>query len=217
MTKPDPTAERAFTLIELLIVIGLIGLLVVALVPNLLTPGQQARRAETMARLLHLQMCISTYERKNGYYPPSSFAHADKDVKVKNNGVNEGIECLVVHIHRRSLGRSATLEDKADWLQNTDKDDGGFLIPRLDTSKLFEVVDAWGAPIAYFREDSYSQPQTVLMGGEGDAQETVRAIRNPETGKFMNPRSYQLISAGQDGVFGNDDDVSIPARPVSDH
>ena len=210
------TSQRAFTLIELLIVIGLIGLLVAALAPNLLTPLRETNRVETLARMKHLELCIRLYTRKNGYYPPSSFAKADKAVKVKNNGTNEGIECLLVHIHKQSLGRTATLEDKLDWLQNTDNDDGGFLIPLLQTSKLFEVVDAWEQPIAYFREDSYGQRQTMLMGGEDQEQETVRALKNPDTGRYMSPRSFQLISAGEDGVFGNEDDVSIPPLPVRD-
>jgi len=210
------TSQRAFTLIELLIVIGLIGLLVAALAPNLLAPSLAAKRAETLARMQHLQLCIRVYTDKNGYYPPSSFANADKTVKVKSNGTNEGIECLIVHIHKKSLGRTATLEDKLDWMANTDNDDGGFLIPLLETSKLFEVLDAWEQPIAYFREDSYGQRQTMLMGGEDQAQETVRALKNPATGKYMSPRKFQLISAGEDGVFGNEDDVSIPALPVTD-
>ena len=122
----------------------------------------------------------------------------------------------MVHIHKQSLGRTATLEDKMDWLKNTDNDDGGFLISLLETSKLFEVVDAWMQPIAYFREDSYGQRQTMLMGGEDQEQETVRAFKNPNTGRYMSPRSFQLISAGEDGVFGTEDDVSIPRRPAGD-
>ncbi|MHC4078565.1 MAG: type II secretion system protein [Planctomycetota bacterium] len=209
-----PASQQAFTLIELLIVIGLIAVLVVALAPNILGPSEQARRAETKARMDHLKLCIETFARKRGYYPPSSFALADKGIKVKNNTTNEGIECLLVHIHHKSLGRSATLEDKADWLENTDNDDGGFYIELLGTTKLFEVMDAWRYPIVYFREDAYDQRQTVLTGGEDQEQETVRAWRNPLTNKYLNPRKYQLISAGPDGVFGTEDDVTYPERPI---
>lgn len=213
-TADKRMAQRGFTLIELLIVIGLIALLAAALAPNLLTPSLEAKRAETLARLKHLELCIRVYADKHGYYPPSTFANADKAVKVKNNAINEGIECLLVHVHKQSLGRSATLEDRMDWLQNTDNDDGGFLIPLLETSKLFEVMDAWRQPIAYFRDDSYGQPQTMQMAGEGQDQEKAQAIRNPDTGKHLNPRSFQLISAGPDGEFGNDDDISIPPKSL---
>ncbi len=210
--RDERTSQGAFTLIELLIVMGLIALLVAALAPNLLMPGREGKRAETLARMQHLELCIRVYTRKNGYYPPSSFANAHKTVKVKNNGTNEGIECLMVHIHRQSLGRTATLEDKMDWLKNTDNDDGGFLISLLQTSKLFEVVDAWGRPIAYFREDSYGQRQNIVMGGEDQEQETVRALQHSINGVYLSPRAFQLISAGEDGVFGSDDDISIPPR-----
>ncbi len=56
--------------------------------------------------------------------------------------------------------------DNVDWLENTDNDDGGFYIELLETTKLFEVMDAWRCPIVYFREDAYGQRQTVLMGVE---------------------------------------------------
>ncbi len=86
-----PRSQLGFTLIELLIVIGLIGILVVALAPNILGPSKQAKRVETLARMQHLELCIRRYADKRGDYPPSSFADADKSVKVKNNSINEGI------------------------------------------------------------------------------------------------------------------------------
>ena len=209
-----PRPQQGFTLIELLIVIGLIGILVAALAPNLFGPRKEANRVETLTRMNHLKVCIDTYDRKNGDFPPSSFADAARAVKVKNNGINEGIECLLVHIHLKSLGRSATLEDKTDWFGNEDNDDGGFQIELLETSKLFEVVDAWENPIVYFHNAAYGQGQRVLMGGEDQDQETVKAWRNPVTNKYLSPRGFQLISAGDDGLFGTEDDITIPGRPV---
>ena len=85
-----------FTLVELLIVMALIGILVVALLPNVLSGKEQGKMAETKMRLNHLRTCIETYDRKRGYYPPSSFADADKRVKVKNNTTNESIVNVVL-------------------------------------------------------------------------------------------------------------------------
>ena len=206
------TTWQGFTLIELLIVIALIGILVAALVPNILGPDKEAKKVATLTRMTQLKGCIERYNDKNGDFPPSSFANAHSSVKVKNNSINEGIECLLVHIHRKSLGRSATLEAKTDWFKNTDKDNGGFHIQLLDTSQLFEVMDAWGCPIVYFHEASYGQDQRVLMGDDGQEQETVKAWRDPVTNKYLNPRGYQLISAGDDGLFGTKDDITIPGR-----
>ncbi len=213
MMDQSTRSQQAFTLIELLIVIGLIGLLAVALVPNILSPSKQAKRVETLARLKHLERSIKTYARKRGDFPPSSFADAVKSVKVKNNTINEGIECLLVHIHHKSLGRNATLEDKTDWFLNTDNDDGGFYVELLGTSKLFEVVDAWRRPIVYFHEASYGERQKVVMDAEDQEQETVSPWRDAVTGKYLNPRKYQLISAGDDGLFGTEDDITLPNRP----
>ena len=214
MNRPQ-RFQRGFTLIELLIVLGIISVLAWALLPMVVEATGSGNEAQTKARIQHLRMCIERYADKHGYYPPSAFARADKSVKVKNNSENEGIECLLVHIHKERLGRAATLEDKLDWLSNCDGDDGGFYIDRLDTSELHEVIDGFKTPIVYFREDTYGRKQVVVAGEQGDQLEAA-AWRHPVTNQYLNKSKYQLISAGKDGEFNTDDDITYPPRPVTD-
>ncbi len=35
----------------------------------------------------------------------------------------------------------------------------------------------------------------------------VRALKNPRTGNYYNPRGCQIISAGEDGIFSTGDDI----------
>ena len=87
----------------------------------------------------------------------------------------------------------------------------------LDTTKLREVVDGWGNPIVYFRNDSYRPRQAVLMGGDSEGlQEEVAALKDPTTNKNLSPRKYQLISAGPDLTYGTEDDITYPTKPVVD-
>ena len=209
--------SRGFTLIELLIVVGIIGLLAVALLPQIVGVMGAGNEAATVARIQMLQQMIAKYEQKHGRFPPSDFAMAVQGVNVKGDSTNSGIECLVIHISQRSLGVNFSFDDKADWLQNTDSDDNGADIPELRTTKKLEVVDGWGTPLAYFHNASYGQTQRVMLGdpeGEGGEMVTVSAMKGPRG--FLNRRKYQIISAGEDFEFGTADDVTYPAKPTSD-
>ena len=57
----------------------------------------------------------------------------------------------------------------------------------------------------YGRADEY-----VTLDNETGVEMSaiVKAHMSPKTQGYHNPRSYQLISAGQDGIFGNDDDIT---------
>jgi len=117
-----------------------------------------------------------------------------------------------VFLCQKRLGRDS-LADQPTWLDNTDGDDAGTTIPVLDTTEKMEVVDAWGTPFAYFcsMADGYSRKQSIRLP-EGDTV-SAHAMRDPKTGKNLSAGKFQLISAGPDGEFGNDDDVTYPERP----
>lgn len=60
---------RAFTLIELLIVITIIGILAVALVPRLIAGTGKARDAAREANLQQIATALEMYNSDNGSYP----------------------------------------------------------------------------------------------------------------------------------------------------
>ena len=215
--RENPQTFRGFTLIELLIVVGIIGLLAVALLPQIVGVMGAGKEAATIARIQMLQQMIAKYEQKHGRFPPSDFAMAVRGVQVKGDSTNAGIECLVIHLSQKSLGVNFSFDDKADWLQNTDSDDNGAEIPELRTTKKLGVVDGWGTPLAYFHNASYGQTQRVMLGDpEGEGSETVVASAMKGSRGFLNRRKYQIISAGEDFEFGTADDVTYPAKPSSD-
>lgn len=206
-----------FTLIELLIVMGIIGLLAVALLPQIVGVMGAGKEAATVARIQMLQQMIAKYEQKHGRYPPSDFALAARGVNLKGDGTNSGIECLVIHLSQRSLGVNFSFDDKADWLQNTDSDDNAADIPELRTTKKLEVVDGWGTPLAYFHNSSYGMSQRIVLAdAEDQGQDTVTANAMKGPRGYLNPRKYQIISAGEDFEFGTADDVTYPVRPSND-
>ena len=64
-------------------------------------------------------------------------------------------------------------------------------------------------PIVYIHSLHYDDPMQVLAGPDQIFEEqAVGALMNPRTGGWEEPSGYQLISAGEDGMFGNEDDLA---------
>jgi len=61
--------KKGFTLVEILVVIGIIGLLAVFLVPNLLGVRDRAKEAGVKGVMHTLQLAIEAYQMDNDVYP----------------------------------------------------------------------------------------------------------------------------------------------------
>lgn len=67
--KSNIKNKKAFTLIELLIVIAIIGILASLIIANLSTARARARDAQRKAHFSQLQSALEMYFDKNGQYP----------------------------------------------------------------------------------------------------------------------------------------------------
>jgi type II secretion system protein G len=67
--KMKKVEKRGFTLIEILIVIGIIGLLSIFLVPNLLGARDRAKEAAVKGVMHNVQLAIEAYQMENDVYP----------------------------------------------------------------------------------------------------------------------------------------------------
>jgi len=66
------TMRKAFTLVELMLVVIIIGVLVAMIVPRMAGRSEQAREAVAKADVgLNIATAIKLYEMDNGSYPPS--------------------------------------------------------------------------------------------------------------------------------------------------
>lgn len=215
------SAARGFTLMELMIVLAIISLLAVALLPNVIGGSRRAQETETTMRIQFLRTSIEAFARRYGFYPPDDFQSPDRGFKVvaKADPLNPGIESLIIFLHQRRLGADS-LADHEDWLSNTDHDKNTALIPGLDRLDKVEVIDAWGTPLAYFSSQSGGYERAQRIVDQDGVEVKARAVKNPRTGKYHAPGKYQIISAGPDGVFGENDegkcdDLVFPPLPVS--
>lgn len=214
--RPRPNA--GFTLIELLIVIAILGVLAAAFLPDLLGAGESAKISATMARMQRLATGCETFARKHGVFPPDDLQPFEAGQKVQfkaDNGQNTGIESLVAFLSQ-SRADGADLSDLGSrYLTNTDGDQHHDSLPLLGRKDRVEVADDWGTPLAYWCKTStqggFAKAQTIAVPGDPPELLTASPRKGPE-GVVLGFQKFQFLSAGPDGVFGTEDDISYPAR-----
>jgi hypothetical protein len=156
---------------------------------------------------------LTSYQNDNGRVPPSSFQPGQE---VANDGTNVGIESLVVALWSNKYEAGGVLPDLKDKLVNTDGDHSSKQLTDFDTRELLEIPDPWGNPIAYFEKSDYAltnRRYTTVEVESGQAVESIPlAFKNPTTGQYYSNDGFQLISAGPDGRFGTEDDITAFER-----
>ena len=197
--------RAAFTLIELLLVLTIIGLLLVVLLPRLVEPLQRGRARQTQLIEQQIAGMVDSFENENGDFPASDYQGLASHPP---NDLNTGAESLVALLAAPDY---AGPKPEERMLVNSDEDRFPTRVTAFAVDDAFEVQDAWKNPIAYFHSRGYGKRQAyrcaVEAGTGGDYD--VEARRSRKTGNFLRPEDYQLISAGKDGAFGTPDDIVL--------
>lgn len=194
--------RRGFSLIEILVVLALIGLLISIVATGALSFGEAGRITDARARIEALSVKIESYADRTGSYPPCRLAEVGI---AEVNRINEGVEALVAALKARDYGG---LRPNERWLGNLDGDTAKGVTFVDGSSALLEVLDPWDNPISYLASSHYGDECPYNTLGDPDVVETVRAVRNPLTGAYHRFESFQLRSAGPDGLFDTEDDVA---------
>jgi len=209
--------DDGFTLIEILVVVTILGVLfgMVAVI----APIAFAKREETVtqARVTGVSVNIQQLASNNmlGWYPPTSMvrlrdangAKVGKEVG-EGNEMNRGIETVFVALHLKGLAIQTDLPD--DAIGNTDDDQLPKNPTQLDGMARREILDAWGNPLAYFNSADYKKPDAYMkiqMNADNGGKVVTAKPWKRKTGLFINPRKFQVFSAGKDQIFNSPDDI----------
>jgi prepilin-type N-terminal cleavage/methylation domain-containing protein len=199
-------ARRAgFTLVEVLAVIVILAILAAFLYSNFASSIRTTERKATEILIGTIGAALDAVANEDGDYPPSVFPAADVP---DGGGTNCGIENVYAALW--SGGRNG-FEIDTEHLLNTDGDQSRKDLTDLPTRDLFELVDRWENPIAYFHHRDYGDQHVYLTMDPKTGEElenSVRARRDPKTKDWYERRGFQLLSAGPDGRFGTDDDIA---------
>jgi prepilin-type N-terminal cleavage/methylation domain-containing protein len=199
------SVRAGFTLIEMLAVLLIVSLLVGVLVVSFGGAESAVRADLTRTRMVQVSAVLTEYEIEHGDWPRSSFG---ADLGGAPNALNTGGECLVLALWRKGFAGGGLDEE---WLGNSDGDtakkelDGAFA-----DRGLRELLDSWDNPIAYFHHADYGRSDLYLTldpkSGE-ELESAASAAKDPDTGRWLRATTFQLVSAGEDGRFGTEDDV----------
>jgi len=208
--NPRPAARSAgFTLIELLAVLLILSILVYVLITNLRDAEGTAKLEIARQGLSQLGAAVNSYQSENGAAPPSSFVPGQE---VANDGTNVGIEALVVTLWSNKYEAGGLLNDVRDKLINSDGDRSSKQLTDFATRDLLEISDPWGNPIAYIEKSDYALTNRRYLTTESENGAQVESVplayKNAATGQYYAALGFQLISAGPDGRFGTEDDVT---------
>ena len=183
---------RGFTIIELLVVFGIIAILASMLFPALMAHMEGARIEQTRAQLTILEAALAQYHRAWGDHPPAA-----------GNEGNAGIETMLDCLRRRTDRGGPFIKETMirSWLGDTDGDGRR------------EMVDPWQDPWVYFHHLGYDET-AVYYRFDGATFQALPARRKDKPDVFENPTSYQLWSCGPDKTnqTGRDDDVGNVER-----
>lgn len=223
--------RTGFTLVELLVVVTIIAILAAILVPVVYTALGSAQDAAITVELSNIEAALKQYKTTiHGYaYPPNFTGPAFGG----SSPWSTVPAAVVAHIQQKfgrlNVNVATPPPDTLDpaealvfWLQGygpnpIDPLSGvrkpvytGFDETRLvdngdgDGFPVYYPTNAQKIPYIYFHHDSYASASY----GSGTNELAVGGVARPYlssvTGVFVNPDSYQIISAGQDGDWGTD-------------
>jgi len=186
---PQPHPHRAFSLIELLVVIGIIVILIGIMVPVFFYARKAARVSQTSATLGNIANALEAYRADHLRYPRTS----------TNNGGSPGqyaFNALALALSNKNQGFRLSTEGRVygPYLQSTPKNYRIFAnrtdFPNPDfvlasgtteaASNNIGFIDAWGQPIFYWVGNS-------MTGAQGQINQDLFSFINDAS---QNNRSY---------------------------
>ncbi len=203
-----------FTLIELLVVIAILGILGALGVTMLRSSQADAEELQCKATIQTLTTALEQYksDRRHGAYPLTSLEGKPGAGKLTNR-INLGAESLFVALASKDFRGDRPSESLGDdSFENTDGDVSAKPLTIYGSKDLFEFLDPWGNPFAYFNAADYGNPAVrrymaaSTVGGEYEIV-TVKPWENAKTKSPFRPSSYQIFSAGPDMTFNTEDDI----------
>jgi prepilin-type N-terminal cleavage/methylation domain-containing protein len=199
-------ARAGFSLMELLVAIAVIVVLVGLSIPAISAVRRRSQVKECNAFLELIKLKVMSYADEFGDFPPSDARRAGLP---RGNGQNDGAEVLLRCMTTTRKG-GPFFEFKDEQLGNLDDDrltnDQNPTSSTFATRELYEVLDGWGNPLGYLHNADYDKGITVqLLSGQG----FVAAAKSDKTGQFLGLTTFQLWSAGPDGLAATEDDIVV--------
>lgn len=211
--------RRGFTLVEVLVVVGIIAMLLALVAPAVVNARTSARRAAIKTEITMLHTALVNYKNEYGSFPPSVSGTLATDPAARHLQ-RLFPRCVNPQAQVGSVGVTPQTA-LVSWLLGFTTDPASPLQPQaarvklydFDTSRiasgLFAPVGLANSPYVYVDRTAYgtvAAPAGYVVNSQTYSPQT-RTLPSG-VGEFFNPDSFQILCAGFDGVFGTDDDMS---------
>jgi len=201
---------RAFTLVELMVVVAVLTILLAVLIESGQYVRSQGLTRLTVDLLGQVHKALAQYHAAHGCYPPDRFTGDRVAVAGGHRPRTEGIESLVLALsggqgEHGPFWRAARYQRA--WA-NGDQDSN-----RIGNQPLYELVDGWGRPLLYYNGYGSGPGAEAGKGGRvplfaGLDEEAMAKLNDSLRARWIQNNRRPLIdSAGPDGVFNNSDDL----------
>lgn len=199
--------KKAFSLIELLVVVAIIGILAAIIVPNVRIQLERAKITKTKALIGSLETAVTLYEDALKKYPPSY--NPQKLYIALTQEAKSPIELAAEDVRLAIPGDEDTgnfwinpLNPRDTRRQNILQQAG---VPQSEMLAQVEeniIVDAWGNPIYFISSDIYNPGRrTDFRSGKKTFNEDAPCayeILDGERARPYKPNSFQIMSFGPD-------------------
>ena len=128
---PARLTRRAFSLIELLVVVGIVGLLVGLLLPAVQSARESARRTHCLNNARQIGIAMLGFETANGFYAPANSTGANA-MWPPNNPKEHGMFALLLpHLDNGSWLATLGYDYEQNWDNSVNRPAAQTIIPTL--------------------------------------------------------------------------------------
>jgi type II secretory pathway pseudopilin PulG len=216
--------------VELLVVIVILAMLASLVSVAAFRALTAARNAAIKAEIDMLHMAIMNYQSEYGVLPPcidSTFsaglyqANGQATKHLKRIFPRCGNPTTQLNNVRTPPVQITPVNALVAWLSGYTTNPASPLNPASARVKLFDLdqsrIDVSGGTFRYFPSGKRNSPYVYVDSGHYaaydanpllDGSNSYRPEPRPDSAEFFNENTFQILSAGRDEVWGNDDDLS---------
>jgi prepilin-type N-terminal cleavage/methylation domain-containing protein len=220
-----------FTLVELLVVIGIIAVLAALVTPAVMRAQASARNAAIKAEIDMLHMAIMNYKNEYGSFPPALDTALTTATPAGKHLARLFPRCTTISAQLSGALPAGLVitgtNALAFWLRGFTDDPTSPLLPIGSRKKLYDFdmarIDQTSgkyypsgkpsSPFLYINSAIY--PAAPYAGGNSNSPGAFRLTAAGDANPFgnasydwANADTFQILCAGRDEMFGTDDDLS---------
>lgn len=217
-TRRSPHQRTAFTLVEMLMVIAIIGILAGILTPVLMSAFGQANEFKITNEIQQLNAAIENFKTDHGFYPPTIGSDA-------NYGINNVADMRrylnrIAPNHSEGNGGTGTL--LRDWWDNVgsnldERSSLVFWLSGLCKNKQFPLSGGTGSVLPAFDNNSAERDLRFEFINDRLIKSTVVAVYNQPAGRSSDDFAYRYLDNKSYGFGAYHNGVDMdPANSIPD-